>query len=134
MELLLNLVWVVIALVVLSAFGLQRKQRSRSARARMTGLVAVVTVLILVFPVISIDDDFHPVIGSLEDSTKRILQTPVSFDHSQDAPAIAFLAAVLLLQSLPTPGKAARPARSDHDCRFLECARMPRDGRSPPVF
>jgi hypothetical protein len=132
-ELLLNLVWAIIALVVLSAFWLQRKQRSERAGARLIGLVAVVTVLIIVFPAISIDDDFYPVIGSLEDSAKRILQTPVSFHQYQDAPATTLLAAILLLQSLLALVRLQDRLVETTSAHFLECARMPRDGRSPPL-
>jgi hypothetical protein len=132
-ELLLNLVWAIIALVVLSAFWLQRKQQCQRAIPRLISLVAVVTALLIIFPVISIDDDLYPVIGSLEDSAKRTLQAPVSFHHSQDAPATTLLTAILLLQSLLALVRLQDRLDETTTARFLEWARMPRDGRSPPL-
>lgn len=67
MENLLNLCWVLLALAALSAWRFQGARRRRGG----LGLVAMLCVLGLMFPVISATDDLHPATQAVEDAAKR---------------------------------------------------------------
>jgi hypothetical protein len=64
MELLLNLVWVIVATAVLYAWG--RRRNHSQARPQ---LVVLLCLLALLFPVISATDDLHAMSSEMEDST-----------------------------------------------------------------
>jgi hypothetical protein len=66
MELLLNLVWLTFALL---ALGSRWQARSERHRDRLTPLVVLSCVLILLFPVISVTDDLHPIRPEMEESS-----------------------------------------------------------------
>lgn len=66
MELLLNLVWLTFALL---ALGLRWHARSERHSNRLTPLVVLSCVLILLFPVISVTDDLHPIRPEMEESS-----------------------------------------------------------------
>src|SRR5208337_3600680 len=73
MELLLNLIWLTLAVGAFIAFA--RGQRSS---ARMTqvaycrSLVALACVAVLLFPIVSASDDLHPTQAVMEDASKRV--------------------------------------------------------------
>ena len=135
MELLLDLVWAILVLVSLSVLWYRLRQRSRSSGpSRLTALVAVITVLIVIFPAISVDDDFYPVMASLEDSARRILQTSSALPHSQDVAATALLATVLLLQSSFALVRLHDRPLAGCIATVLESGHTPREGRSPPRY
>jgi hypothetical protein len=66
MELLLNLVWLTFAVL---ALGLRWQTRSERHCNRLTPLVVLSCVLILLFPVISVTDDLHPIRPEMEESS-----------------------------------------------------------------
>ncbi len=69
MELLLNLVWVLLAL---PAWWLWRRGAGGRAARRLSalhGLLALVCALVLLFPVISASDDLHAMRAEMEDSS-----------------------------------------------------------------
>jgi hypothetical protein len=66
MELLLNLVWLTFALL---ALGLRWHARTERHCNRLTPLVVLSCVLILLFPVISVTDDLHPIRPEMEESS-----------------------------------------------------------------
>src|SRR5271169_265690 len=75
MELLLNLVWMIVALVALSAFMRRRHKFGATPRVPYEkALLALACVLVLLFPVVSASDDLHPTQAVLEDASKRIQQ------------------------------------------------------------
>jgi hypothetical protein len=84
MELLLNLLWVLLAL---PAYWLWRRDaEARSARwvSALQGLLALGCVLVLLFPVISASDDLHAMRAEMEDSSisKRTVRAAGSDKNS----------------------------------------------------
>ena len=134
MELLLNLVWVALVLGSLWAFWLKR-DRSESTRVPdLKGWLALVTLLIILFPVISISDDFHPVMESQEDSARRISQISASFHHMQDGRSTALLPFVLRVQTSTALAVVQDRSTEDVVPSAAEVERVPLEGRSPPSF
>jgi hypothetical protein len=68
MENLLNLCWVLLAMAALLAWRCQAAHERAGQRGR---LVALLCVMVLMFPVISATDDLHPAGQAIEDSSKR---------------------------------------------------------------
>ena len=74
MELLLNLAWLFIA--ILCAMGLLRRAKREPDAAHVWLLVtAVVCIVVLLFPVISMTDDLHAPLFTAEENGKRRLLT-----------------------------------------------------------
>ena len=70
MEILLNLAWLLVAVVC--AFGLLRRARREPDSANMWLLAtAVLCIVVLLFPVISMTDDLHAEVFTAEESGKR---------------------------------------------------------------
>lgn len=97
MELLLNLIWLGLAIGALAAFveGGRRSARTEEVPFRLS-LLALVCVLVLLFPVISASDDLHPTQAVVEDASKR-LQLAIAPLHVQRTSAPPMLPAMLLL-------------------------------------
>lgn len=70
MELALNVVWLILAL---PAFVVWRRQR---ASARNSGIVLLGCLLALLFPIVSVTDDLHPISAEIEECSplKRALK------------------------------------------------------------
>jgi hypothetical protein len=70
MELALNLVWLILAL---PAFVVWRRQ---PASARNSGVVLLGCLLVLLFPIVSVTDDLHPISAEIEECSplKRALK------------------------------------------------------------
>jgi hypothetical protein len=134
-ELLLNLLWAALALGTLSEFLLRQcASLRRSAAVHTKALIALATVLVVVFPLISASDDLHPAIADLADPAKRISQVSAQLHQLQPGLSTVLLAAFLVFQvstglvALRGWYLAATAARA------LERERVPNDGRSPPRF
>ena len=91
MELALNLVWLILAL---PAFVIWRRQR---ASARKSGLVLLGCLLALLFPIVSVTDDLHPISAEIEECSplKRALKQSTcvkspacGYDHQGTAPPL----------------------------------------------
>lgn len=132
-EQLLNLLWATLALGTSSALLLRQRRSLGSARAvDLKALIALLTALIVLFPVISMSDDLHPAMADVVDPAKRILQVSAYLHQPQHGPFTVFLAALLVFQIL-----AALVPLQDFffvatAVRALERERVPNDGRSPP--
>jgi hypothetical protein len=61
MELLLNLLWVILALPALLVW------RRRPAAARSSGIILLGCLLALLFPIVSVTDDLHPISAEIEE-------------------------------------------------------------------
>jgi hypothetical protein len=76
MELLLNLIWITLALGAFVALARRRQISFRTDRVLrvndVKALLALFCALALLFPVVSASDDLHPSQAVLEDATKRI--------------------------------------------------------------
>ena len=133
MELLLNLVWMIVALVALSAF--MRRHHKFAATPHIPygrALLALACLLVLLFPVVSASDDLHPTQAVLEDASKRIQQLAAPLHRVQCgslAGTVPALLAIYLLCALVVLHVGQTIAR---DARVIDRARPPHDGRSPP--
>jgi len=135
MELLLNLLWVSMALAAFSAF-----LRNRSASPEIRGaplsmaLLALACVMVLLFPIVSASDDLHPTQAVLEDATKRIQHVIAPNQQVQSglfaAVVPALLAASLLFALVTLHG--CRPITCE--ARVVNRERTPHAGRSPPAL
>lgn len=135
MELLLNLLWAALALGTLSAFLLrQRASLGRTMAMHPKALIALVTVLFVIFPVISASDDLHPAIADVVEPAKRVLQVSAQLHQLQSGLSIVLLAAFLVFQGFDRACCAARLVLSSSAARTLERERVPNDERSPPRF
>ncbi len=132
MELLLNLVWLAIALTALLVFSRVRKE-SFGAKQVSYGmaLMALICVLVMLFPVVSASDDLHPTQAVLEEATKRIQHFVAPANHAQAIPAgiLPLLLVTVLLSGLIAI-RASLPVSSQ--VSPISRARTPREGRSPP--
>ena len=133
MELLLNLVWVAMALIAFSALARGRRNASLAHKVPYhTALLALACVLVLLFPVVSASDDLHPAQAVLEEATKRIQQLSAPIQHSLNlfhGGAIPWLFAICILFTLVML-HVWQPIALE--ARVIRRARLPRAGRSPP--
>ncbi len=88
MELLLNLIWLVLALVSISAWWIRWLPRSRGRPHRcdlLRGALGLTCVLVLLFFAISLTDDLHavPAVAEEANSSRRAVQ---NFKGSQTDP------------------------------------------------
>ncbi|MGH9866144.1 MAG: hypothetical protein ACRD4H_12080 [Candidatus Acidiferrales bacterium] len=85
MELLLNLFWLISALIAVGSWWYARgEQRCH----RLPQLVVLSCVLILLFPVISVTDDLHPIRPELEESSpSKKIKTAA---HASSSPSGVF--------------------------------------------
>ena len=69
MELLLNLVWVSLALAAFLGFA---RGRTTTHVPYRKSLIALGCALLLLFPIVSASDDLHPTQAVMEDASKRV--------------------------------------------------------------
>ncbi len=133
MELLLNLVWITVALVALFAFLRRRRSCSWTSQVPyVQALLALSCILVLLFPVVSASDDLHPTQAVLEDASKRIHQLVAPLQYAQGNPPTGVLPALLaafFLCSLLVLAWRRPDVQAD---RVLMRERLPRAGRAPP--
>jgi hypothetical protein len=97
MELLLNLIWLGLAVGALAAFVRDRHRLVRTAEVPWRQpLLALACVVVLLFPVISASDDLHPAQAVVEDASKR-LQFVIAPLHVLRTSAPPMLPAILAL-------------------------------------
>lgn len=135
MELLLNLVWIAMALMVFCAF--LRKRRACQWTSQVpygNALLALACMLVLLFPVISASDDLHPTQAVLEDATKRIHQVVAPLQHLQSNSLTGVVAASLAFYILCAFVTLRLWQPSAPLARVLVRERVPRDGRAPPAI
>jgi len=133
MELLLNLVWMFLALVALSVF--MRRRHKAATTPRMPygkALLALACVLVLLFPVVSASDDLHPTQAVLEDATKRVQQLAVPLQRVHGGSLAGMVPAVLAMYLLCALVTLLVGQPIAQDVRVIDRAWSPHDGRSPP--
>jgi len=109
MELLLNLAWLLVTVVC--SIGLLRRARKDPEAANLWVLVtAVVCIMILLFPVISMTDDLHAELFTAEESGKR----RVAAIHIQQLVAFVHVLAAWLLISIALPRRATGVTCCEH--------------------
>ena len=129
MELLLNLAWLLVALVC--AVGLlHRAPRNLHSTKFWVLATAMLCVVVLLFPVISMTDDLHAEVFMAEENGKRrvnALQVDHQFSNLQ-AVAVQLVTPVLSLSRSSWP-----PAREAAVPRMLEGIRPDWSNRPPPL-
>jgi hypothetical protein len=133
MELLLNLIWMALAVGVLCAFASRRRSSPLIAQVPcVKGLLALTCGLVLLFPIISASDDLHPVQAVMEDASKRLQQVVGPVSPARNGPPVAILPALLAVQlSLALVVlRLWRPRTLA--VSFFDRDRVPADGRAPP--
>lgn len=132
MELLLNLVWVALAIGLFLIFRRREQSSARPRGPRYGALIALAAVLLLLFPIISASDDLHPTQALTEEATRRAphLTSPMHFSAGNWTPTLLPVLLLGLLFALIN----LHPATSlqSRAC-MLEGCRVSRDGRSPPA-
>jgi cbb3-type cytochrome oxidase subunit 1 len=135
MELLLNLLWIAMAVAVLSAFVQRRCGSSRVAQTPyVTALIALACLLALLFPVVSASDDLHPTQAVLEGVTKRLQQAVAPFQHAHAGLFMATLPSLLAVSLMFALAGSQfwRPVTCE--ARVIHREQTPRNGRAPPSF
>jgi hypothetical protein len=133
MELLLNLVWLSLALGALVAFT--RIERASAQLAHIPwrrSLVALACVLVLLFPIISASDDLHPTQAMVEDVSKRVQLAVVPLHLLRTSPPLSMMpamAAACLMCALVVL-RPFRPLTLTAGVR--DGATIPSSGRAPP--
>ncbi|MGB9253647.1 MAG: hypothetical protein WCC25_02305 [Candidatus Korobacteraceae bacterium] len=131
MELLLNLVWVALAIGLFLIFWRREHPGRRPRAAKCVAMIALACVLLLLFPIISASDDLHPTQALAEEATRRVLHltSPLHFSAGSSTPALlpALLLGLLpaLISSQPATSLTSKPCVLDGYC-------FARDVRGPP--
>jgi len=130
MELLLNLLWFVVA-VGLTGF-LLRHQRTRASRRHWGNVLAAsLFIVVLLFPVISASDDLYSQTFLSEDASRRVHN--VISAHLGLAPAVALHSSILISPPLGGP-RCARDILKSGALISLPTAFLPASGlRAPPA-
>ncbi|MGD0929250.1 MAG: hypothetical protein ABR902_01240 [Candidatus Korobacteraceae bacterium] len=131
MELLLNLIWIALAIGSFVIFT-RRPQSTGGGRVDWRFRLALACVLLLLFPIISASDDLHPTQALVEEATKRIqhVASSVHFSAGSSAPQmlplllLGWLLALVKLQPLTLLESAP--------CR-LDGHETSEDVRGPPL-
>ncbi|MGB9255033.1 MAG: hypothetical protein WCC25_09385 [Candidatus Korobacteraceae bacterium] len=133
MELLLNLIWVALAMGSFAIF-MRRQDRYKGGRAPYwTSLFALTCILLLLFPIISASDDLHPSQTLMEDATRRVLHF-ASPQHSPAGGSAPNSVPVLLLGFLLALTSWPPAINRESKVRVLQGHRFSRAGRGPPPY
>jgi hypothetical protein len=101
MELLLNLLWALVAALAIGAVALERCGSRPSIHAsHRNALLAVACAVVLLFPIVSASDDLHSVQALSEDAIKRVQPSVAQLQQikaARDASFLFLLTAILLL-------------------------------------
>jgi hypothetical protein len=130
MELLLNLLWLVVA-VGLTGF-LLRHQRTRALRPHW-GIVLAATlfIVVLLFPAISASDDLYGELFLSEDASRRAHNVITA--HLELAPAVALLSSILFSPSLGGLRSSEHIVESSALISLPSAFRLASGLRAPPV-
>ena len=133
MELLLNLIWLAVALGVLCAFVGKRRSSTLVAQVPcVKGLLALACGLVLLFPIISASDDLHPVQAVMEDASKRLQQAIGPVSLVRNGPPVAIVPGLLGVQLLFAFVALRRWRPQALAVSVLDRDLIPADGRAPP--
>jgi hypothetical protein len=135
MELLLNLIWITLALAALCVFASRRSNSPQITGSRwIKALLALSCSIVLLFPIISASDDLHPVQAAVEDASKRVQFALVSGSSDRStAPTAAILLFIAFAMYLLFASAASwRRGELQVAERILDGERLPARGRAPP--
>jgi hypothetical protein len=135
MELLLNLVWLALALLAFTAFVRGRKASARHPRASYrTALLALACVVVLLFPVVSASDDLHPTQAVLEDASKRVQKMAAPHHHESFSSSPSVVSAVLALYFLAALVSLATWRPVVPKVCVISLSHKTISGRAPPIL
>ena len=137
MELLLNLIWITLALAALCAFARRKSDASQISGSRwIKALLALTCSIVLLFPIISASDDLHPVQAAVEDASKRVqlALTSESTDRSTVPTTAVFLFVAVAMYLLFALAASWRPCEQFVALHPLDGKRRTSLGRAPPSF
>lgn len=136
MEVLLNLIWL---LVAIAAFRYQHAVWYREASAhrhngRSSRVLALACALILLFPVISLTDDLHAVQTVMEESSRGVVKARAAAEACLRLGRSSF-PALLAALTKPTANSRVVPADLIPPDACLPCLTLISrcEGRSPPL-
>ncbi len=133
MELLLNLIWIALALVALFVFLRGRRVSSQISRVPYRrSLLALACGVLLLFPVVSASDDLHPAQAVIEDASKRVQLGVAPFHLLRASPPLFMLAATLALCLMCSLVVLHLLYPLALRARLLDGAIVPSPGRAPP--
>jgi hypothetical protein len=132
MELLLNLIWIVLATGSFLILMWRQRQSGRQESISWRSLITLACMLLLLFPIISASDDLHPGQTILEEASRRVQHFSSPSHISTGGPANDMLPALLLLELMlalitlqPCASLKSRVCLPDGHRRL-------REGRAPP--
>lgn len=133
MELLLNLIWIALAMAALLAFTSRRVSSSRSRQGPyVKALFALACGLVLLFPIISASDDLHPVQAVLEDASRRVQRVVSPVSLAPDGISAAILPALVATNLFFALVTLQRRHPRTLGVRLVDRERTPIGGRAPP--
>ncbi len=132
MELLLNLIWLALALGAFCAFLSWRRSSTVIAQVPwVQAVLALACVVVLLFPIISASDDLHPVQAVMEDASKRLQQAVGPVSLARNGPPVA-IPALLAVQTFFALVALKHWCPRTLAINVLSRERIPADGRAPP--
>lgn len=133
MELLLNLIWILLAVLAFLGFLQSRRLCGHLTRAPYRkSLLALACGVLLLFPVVSASDDLHPTQAVMEEASKRI-QHSVAPLYLQPVGILLFmLPATLALPLMCSPGFLRLLHLLPLKALPLSGTIVPSAGRAPP--
>jgi hypothetical protein len=134
MELFLNLLWLLIAVVSVAYW---RRHAPPDAAKRRPQCIALACALLLLFPVISLTDDLHAEVMLVEDgnTAKRHAGSAAgAAGHASHGKHIAHSAVAVTPPRKILPGLAAFGSVSLETLLFSSFRVSPASGRDPPSF
>jgi hypothetical protein len=135
-EILLNCVWLVLGLSLISAWSVhawRERECERVLPSRRLQFTAILLLLILLFPVISLTDDIAMCTAPRD--AERALRLHDPFDGSQPAPALlpSAMAWTEVVSRMLRTGPS-RPVEQDAKLTIpLTGTRLPVESRPPPI-
>ncbi len=129
MELLLNIVWLVVAIGLVIGLSLHQRVRIHKPSTFLV-VVSIACIIFVLFPAISLSDDLHPMTYATEDSARRFVSIAL-FLQFLALPVAALFA--LLRFDVPFQALPLWLLRETPQQRALDGYSSPVLGRAPPV-
>ncbi len=131
MELLLNLLWLVVATLLVVQVWRHRVSTAKWAPSSLTVAVSIVCVAALLFPAISVSDDLHVQSMLAESPAKQIANLLANLDQPAAMLPIALVLLIVASQALGSQARLVVPPEAI--CTLLDGFLLPVAGRAPPV-
>ncbi len=133
MELLLNVLWALLAVSAFYAFTRQFCAPGEAGRpSRLKALLALGCVLVLLFPVVSATDDLHANQALVEDAIKRVHQYVAPLQQAKQFGNFWLFFSLLSLLLCFAVVRSGRVSTELSGVKALAGVVVPRNGRSPP--